>query len=59
MMLKLKKNYYHKSLIFPEDADIEKVFVFNKISSAEKSYKYFIGYLHDHYIQCFQKRAHM
>ena len=50
-MLKLKKNkfYRHKSPIFFEDIDIEKVFVSNKIYSAEKSYKYFIAYLYNNH----------
>ena len=32
---------------FWEDRDIKKVLVSKKISSGEKSYKYFIGYLHN------------
>ena len=39
-----------KVLIFFKDTekvDIEKVLVFNKISSGEKNYKYFTGYLHN------------
>ena len=32
-----------------EHVDIEKVLVSNKISSGEKNYKYFIGYLHNDY----------
>ena len=43
------KFYHHKSPILLEHADIEKVLVSNKISSGEKSYKYFIGYLHNDY----------
>ena len=38
-----------KVLLLKEDVDIEKVLVSNKISSGEKSYKYFIGYLNDDY----------
>ena len=38
-----KKSYVLK------DVDIEKVFVSNKTSPGEKSYKYFIGYLYDGY----------
>ena len=38
-----------KSLIFKKDPDIEKVLVSNKISSGEKNYKYFIGYLYNVY----------
>ena len=34
------------------DVDIEKVLVSNKISSGEKNYKYFIGYLYnDHKVK--------
>ena len=46
------KFYCHKSTIFKKDVDIEKVLVSNKISCAEKKYKYFIGYLYnDHNIK--------
>ena len=46
MILELKKkNYHHKSPIFLKDVGIEKLLVFNKISSDEKNYKYFIDYL--------------
>ena len=49
------KFYHHKGPTFLEDADIEKQLISNKISFGEKSYKYFIGYLHNedngkHYI---------
>ena len=37
------KSYRHEGSTFSKEADIEKVLVCNKISSAEKSYKYFIG----------------
>ena len=37
------KSYRHEGSTFSKDADIEKVLVCNKISSGEKSYKYFIG----------------
>ena len=49
VLLKLKKNKccHHKSLNFLEDVDIEKGLVSNKISSPNKKYKYFIGYLYD------------
>ena len=49
MILELKKNifYHFKSPIFSEDVDIDNVLVSNKISSGEKNYKYFIGYLYD------------
>ena len=43
------KFYPHKSPIYVEDIDIEKVLVFDKISSDEKKYKYFIGYLYNDY----------
>ena len=46
----------HKSPIFLEDVDIEKVLVSNKISSDEKNYKYFIGYL---YNDCKVKPLHL
>ena len=39
--------YCHKTPIFLEDADLEKVLVSNKISFGEKNYKYFFGYLCD------------
>ena len=42
-----KKNCRHKTPIFLEDVDIEKVLVSNKISVGEKIYKYFIGYLYN------------
>ena len=35
-----------------KDVNIEKVLVSNKISSAQRGYRYFIGYLHnDHKVQ--------
>ena len=36
-------------LFFLEDLDIEKILVSSKISSGEKSYKYFTGYLYHYY----------
>ena len=39
----------HKFSIFLEDVDIKSLLVSNKISSGEKDYKYFIGYLNDNY----------
>ena len=36
-----------KVLFLKKDVDIEKVLTSNKISSGEKNYKYFIGYLYD------------
>ena len=41
------KFYCNKTPIFLKDVYIEKVLVSNKISFGEKSYKYFIGYLHN------------
>ena len=51
MISKLKKKtfYRHKSPIFLEDVDTEKVVASNKICSGEKSHKYFIGYLYSKY----------
>ena len=36
-----------QALFFSNDAGIEKVLVSKKISSGEKNYKYFIGYLYN------------
>ena len=49
MILKLKKKifYLRKRPIFLEDVDIEKLLVSNNISSGEKNYNYFIGYLYN------------
>ena len=44
-----KKFYHHKSPIFLEDVDIEKVLVSNKISSGETNNKYFIGYFYNNH----------
>ena len=41
------KFYRYKNLIFLKDVDIERVLVSNKICSAEKNSKYFIGYLYN------------
>ena len=50
--LKKKESCNHKSPIFLKDVDIEKVFLSKKISSDEKNYKYFIGYLYnDHKVK--------
>ena len=38
-----------KVLFLLEDVDDRKVLVSNKISSGEKNYKYFIGYLYNDY----------
>ena len=50
MILKLKKiNFCAINPEFLKDADIEKVLLSNNISSTEKKYKYFLGYLYDNY----------
>ena len=36
-----------KEIVTFGDVDIENILVSSKISSGEKSYKYFIGYLYD------------
>ena len=48
--IKIERNkfYRHKSPIFLKDVDIEKVLVYNKISSGEKNSKYFIGCLYNY-----------
>ena len=49
-----KKNppiYHHKSVFF-KDADIEKILVFNKICSGEKSYKYVRPALYENFLAC-------
>ena len=54
MILKLKTLliYRHKILIFWKYVDIKNALVSNKISSNEKNYKYFIGYLNnDHKVK--------
>ena len=45
----IKKNifYHHEIPILLKDGDIEKVLVSNKTSSAQKNFKYFIGYLYN------------
>ena len=43
------KLYRYKCPIVLEDVDIDNTLVSNKISSGEKNYKYFIGYLYDDY----------
>ena len=47
--IKIGEFYRHKSPMFLEDVDIEKVLVSEKISSGEKNYKYFIDYLYNDY----------
>ena len=46
--IKKDKFYCYKSP-FLEDVDIEKVLVSSNISSVQKNYKYFIGYLYNDY----------
>ena len=43
-----------KSLFFKKDVDTEKILESNKITSGEKSYKYFIGYFNDHNVKPLQ-----
>ena len=43
------KFYRNKTPIFLKDVGIEKVLVSNKIFFGEQNYKYFIGYLYNHY----------
>ena len=47
--IEIEKNesYHHKTLIFLEDEDIEKVLVSNMVSFGEENYKYFIVYLYN------------
>ena len=50
MILKLKNiNFTAIKVLFIKDVDIDNVLVPNKVSSGEKNYKYFIGYLHEDY----------
>ena len=52
--IEIEKNkfYCYKTPILLKDVDIEKILVSNKNSFGEKSYKYFIGYLHnDHKVK--------
>ena len=42
------KFYRHKTPVPLKDINTEKVLVPNKISFAEKNYKYFIGYLYNY-----------
>ena len=46
--MKIKKDKFcrRKSSISLEDVGIEKVSICNKVSSGDKYYKYFIGYLY-------------
>ena len=47
--IEIEKNKFcrHKGPTFLKDVDIEKVLLSNKISSGEKTYKYFNGYLYN------------
>ena len=47
IQIEKSKFYRHKTPIFLEDVDIQKVLVSSKISFGEKNYKYFISYLYD------------
>ena len=54
--MKFKKTNFTtiKVLFYSQDVDIEKVLILSKISSGEKNYKYFIGYLlNDHKVKPF------
>ena len=46
--IKIKKKLQQKSHFF-KDVNIKKVLVSNMVSSSEKNYKCFIGYLYDEY----------
>ena len=47
--IEIEKNkfYCHRTPIFLEDVDIEKVLISSKIYFGEKNYKYLIGYLYN------------
>ena len=49
MKLKERKFYHHKSPIFQNDADIQKLLVSSKISFGKKNSEYFIGCLYNDY----------
>ena len=52
--IEIEKNKFHRNMtaVFFKDVDIEKKLASNKISFGKKSYKYFIGYLHnDHKVK--------
>ena len=62
--IEIEKNKFssYKKSQFSEDADIDSVLISDKISTGERNYKYFIGYLYkiiklNHYIKCFLYRA--
>ena len=50
-----RKFQCYENPFFKENVDADKKLIWNKISSGEKNYKYFIGYLSDDY----KIRAHM
>ena len=43
------KNGNFTAIIFLKDLDNDEILISNKISSREKKYKYFIGYMDDNY----------
>ena len=47
IQIEQNKSYHHKTPILLGDVDIEKVWIFDKISIGKKGYKYVIGYLYD------------
>ena len=49
--IEIEKKFFscHKSTIFLEDVDSDKVLVSNKIFSDAKNYKYFIGFLYNNH----------
>ena len=49
LKLKKQKSYRNKIPIYLKDVDIEKVLTSSTISVGEKSYTYFIGYLHNNH----------
>ena len=49
--IEIEKNKFssYKKSQFSEDADIDSVLISDKISTGERNYKYFIGYLYNNY----------
>ena len=47
LRIKKKKNYRHKSPLFKNRCRYWEILVSDNISSGEKNYKYFIGYLYN------------
>ena len=43
------KFHHRKNLILPEDLDIDKILRSSRVSSSEKNYKHFVGYVDDHF----------